>query len=349
MPKISSRILKVPPSQVNGEESHPVKEKIASAIKSLAVPIDSLVPDPRNARLHSDENIAAIRASLEMFGQVKPIVVRDQTRMVMAGNGTLKAARLLGWTEIAASFVQMTETEAISYGLADNRTAELARWDLEAVKSLTMILDVAGTKSGNIGWTDDQIQDILKGEWRPPEVDGGQNIWTFTSGEQEYYTPGIYIEAARKVLGTIDLDPASCETAQRAVKASRYYTKEDDGLSKDWSGRVWMNPPYTGSIVDKFVLKLCSHFESGDVLEAVVLVNNATETQWFRRIAELCSLICFPTGRINFDTPDQRNGKGSNLYGQAFFYLGKKGPRFAKEFARFGLILQKFPPAMKES
>src|SRR2546430_17584816 len=60
----------------------------------------------------------------------------------------------------------------------------------------------------------------------------------------EWYTPSKYIETAREVLGSIDLDPASCELANRTVKADKYYTKEDDGLSKEWHGNVWLNPPY---------------------------------------------------------------------------------------------------------
>ena len=60
----------------------------------------------------------------------------------------------------------------------------------------------------------------------------------------EWYTPSIIIEAARDSMGSIDLDVASCEEANRVVKASRYFTVKDDGLSQKWEGNVWCNPPY---------------------------------------------------------------------------------------------------------
>ena len=77
---------------------------------------------------------------------------------------------------------------------------------------------------------------------------------TENTGEFERYTPAQYIEAARRVLGEIDLDPASCEIAQRTVKAVEYFTAKDDGLEQEWHGRVWLNPPYAQPVIAQFVL-----------------------------------------------------------------------------------------------
>lgn len=94
------------------------------------VPIATLSLDPSNARKHSQKNLDAIKGSLQKFKQVKPIVVRNN--VVIAGNGTLTAAKDIGWTSIDIVRVDhMTATEATAYALSDNRTAEIAEWDQE--------------------------------------------------------------------------------------------------------------------------------------------------------------------------------------------------------------------------
>lgn len=155
------------------------------------------------------------------------------------------------------------------------------------------------------------------------------------SGEQEWYTPPEYIEAARLVLGEIDLDPASSDKAQETVKAREYFTKDDDGLAQPWAGRVWLNPPYAIDLIGKFSEKLAGHFEMKDVTAAAVLVNNATETEWFRRVALLASCICFPAGRVSFLDADG-NPKGAPLQGQAVIYLGSNQDDFKQQFRQFG-------------
>jgi hypothetical protein len=88
----------------------------------------------------------------------------------------------------------------------------------------------------------------------------------------EWYTPAQYVDAAREVLGGIDLDPASCDQANRTVRARTYYTAQDDGLEHYWHGRVWLNPPY-GKSSALFVGKLLAERAAGRVDAAIVLLN----------------------------------------------------------------------------
>lgn len=89
----------------------------------IQVPINEISPDPANVRRHSDRNIEAVKASLRRFGQQKPIVI-DRHNVVRAGNGTLAAAKALGWTTITAVRSDLTGSEATAYAIADNRTGD---------------------------------------------------------------------------------------------------------------------------------------------------------------------------------------------------------------------------------
>jgi ParB-like chromosome segregation protein Spo0J len=117
------------------------------------VEIGKLQHDPDNARKHSERNIKAIAGSLETFGQRKPIVA-TAAGVVIAGNGTLEAARSLGWTEIEVAYTPAgwTWEQARSFALADNRTAELAEWDSEKLAAQLIELDSVGWELDNVGF-----------------------------------------------------------------------------------------------------------------------------------------------------------------------------------------------------
>lgn len=170
-----------------------------------------------------------------------------------------------------------------------------------------------------------------------------------SSGDNEWYTPAEYTQAARRVMGDIDLDPASSDVANNSaggVGAFSYFTEADDGLAREWKGRVWMNPPHARSLISRFCEKLAASVDSGTVAQAVVLVNNATETRWGRRLIDSAAASCFPTGRIRFWHPEKESA--TPLQGQAIYYFGPNADAFCLEFARFGGVCKWVQPAQAQ-
>ena len=151
----------------------------------------------------------------------------------------------------------------------------------------------------------------------------------------EWYTPAHYIESARKVMGSIDLDPASCEMAQTVVKAKRYYSRAEDGLSQSWNAEnIWLNCPY--SQPQPWIRKLIDQHIMPN-RQAVVLVNNATETGWFQALLKAADAVCFPSQRLAFWRHD--HAEVGARQGQAFFYFGHFVDDFKAEFGEYGTVL----------
>ncbi len=173
------------------------------------------------------------------------------------------------------------------------------------------------------------------------EVQRGAPPALHSSDSNEWYTKAEYVNAAREVMGAIDLDPASCELANRTVKAAQFYTIDDNGLSQIWSGRVWLNPPYGRDGNDSnqalWSARLIKEFCDGDVSEAVLLVNSVTDCQWFQPLWDFP--ICFTDHRIRFYNSD---GEGNSpTHGNAFVYFGSQADRFAEIFSQFGAIVKR--------
>lgn len=167
------------------------------------------------------------------------------------------------------------------------------------------------------------------------EVGKGAHVAN-NSGDNEWYTPAEYITAARNVMGAIDLDPASNQTANEVVGAADFFSLERNGLRQEWAGRVWMNPPYARPHIDNFCAKLAEDFTEGRVTEACVLTNNATETGWFHLLGTVATAVCLPRRRIRFWHPDKENA--APLQGQSVLYLGENVEAFMREFSAFGLV-----------
>jgi hypothetical protein len=147
---------------------------MSGAVELRSVAIADLTPDPDNARVHSERNINAIAKSLDRFGQRKPIVIAGT--LIVAGNGTVEAAKRLGWTDIiAVDYPAERVDEARAYAIADNRTGELSLWDNRRLKAQ---LDTLGAGlAGVAGFTWEEIDDLVSPSVNTP-------VLTVTDGDR---------------------------------------------------------------------------------------------------------------------------------------------------------------------
>lgn len=155
------------------------------------------------------------------------------------------------------------------------------------------------------------------------------------SGNNEWYTPVCYIDSVRIVMGDIDLDPASNDFAQTQINAKSYYTANDCGLSKEWKGKVWLNPPYSRGLLDKFIEKLINE---DNVDQYICLVNSSTDTKWCHSLMDDADAMCLTKGRISFLDQNGIKSKG-NSRGQIFFYKGGHIKAFKEEFEKHGKVV----------
>jgi phage N-6-adenine-methyltransferase len=170
----------------------------------------------------------------------------------------------------------------------------------------------------------------------------GLNYLNPVDGDDEWHTPAEFVERVRRALGKIDLDAASNATAQRTVKAARYFTRKDDALKREWRGRIFLNPPYSRK--EEFIDKLLAEVAAGRVTGAILLTHNNTQTEWWQRAAKVASAFCFPRGKIKFVRPDGTIGIAPAL-AQVFSYFGNDVARFAAAFEDAGLVVVPDPGA----
>jgi hypothetical protein len=118
--------------------------------------------------------------------------------------------------------------------------------------------------------------------------------------------------------------------AQRTVKAKAYFSAARNGLTKEWCGKVFLNPPFSQSLIAPFVAKLLAEIAAGNVTEAIMLTNNYTDTVWFQSAVAVADAICFTKGRVRYEDPEGNPCQPTQ--GQAFFYFGNHLDVFARTF-----------------
>jgi hypothetical protein len=139
-------------------------------------------------------------------------------------------------------------------------------------------------------------------------------------------------------LGQIDLDPASSETANLTVRARWFYSLCDNGLTKKWFRKVFLNPPFVHPTKMQFMQKLVDEISAGRVTEAIAITANFTDTGWFHLAVNAADAVCFTRGRINFVDP--AGNRTAPTQGNLVFYFGPNVDRFAEVFKQFGTIVR---------
>ena len=168
-----------------------------------------------------------------------------------------------------------------------------------------------------------------------------------SSQTAEWYTPSLYTDAVREVLGGIDLDPASCAAANEWIGATTYYTEDDDGLSKPWRGLLFINPPYgkTGSRSnqDIWASRLVSGWANDSIHSAILLTKSVPGYKWWDNLFRFVRpTVCFVSERIKFLRLNKYGrviAEGQAKAGSNFWYFGYDRRLFERVFERFGRVV----------
>jgi len=154
----------------------------------------------------------------------------------------------------------------------------------------------------------------------------------YSSETPEWLTPSDFLSLVYAMLGHLDLDPCSSSRTDPNVCASAHYTAEDDGLSQEWHGQVFMNPPYGRELAD-WITKLVAEYRAGHVTEAIALVPSRTDTAWFRELRDFPR--CFINGRMRFSGYET-----AAPFPSMAVYLGDDPVTFSNIFSTIGDVFE---------
>ncbi len=155
------------------------------------------------------------------------------------------------------------------------------------------------------------------------------------SGDYEYFTPPEIVGAARKVMGSIDLDPASSATANLRIKASTAYYESGDGLQHEWFGNIWLNHPFSRKNNPLWITKLLLEYGAGNIIQSCNITYAATSEKWFQPLLHYPQ--CFLSPRTNYYLPDGTKKRGVTK-GSVVTYLGDRTEEFKWVFSEFGVV-----------
>lgn len=292
------------------------------------------VPAPRQTlQFESIDEFRAILAQLDDIGEIRQIhdLAEAARRYAQTAEQQRRAVEAKLWAAYRGGEL-LAENPDYGRGKKSLRLSDLGIEDNQASRWQKLYAKTAA-------WLEDYLSVVdeptMAGALATTDLGGLKQSVTV-----EWYTPARYIEAARTVLGGIDLDPASSELANETVQATEVFTEEMDGLGAEWHGRVWLNPPY-GKGSGLFTTKLVGEYAGGRVEAAILLLNAyGFDSSWFQPLWR--HPICFTDHRIEFWSPQRGSGGPANA--NIFVYLGPHERQFADVFFTFGTVVKTWLP-----
>ncbi len=191
--------------------------------------------------------------------------------------------------------------------------------------------------------TQQVVREWLKADVQPP----AQNRFYHRgeSGTDEHYTPFDVVDAVVRCFGTIHLDPCSNSHDAPNIPAVKRFTREDDGLSRDWFGNVYVNFPF--SAANAWVKKICLEADNPHVDGLIVLAKSDNRTEWYAELIEKSLCYCEYRGCLRFGSPTGK--QVSAPFPVTLFYFGADVEGFFRSFSRIGWVVQQLSAGMFES
>jgi len=215
--------------------------QIAPGLQGLAVPIDTLRPDPNNANDHPADNLAAIKASLQRFGQLKAIVTKEDGT-ILAGNGTWLAAKELGATHIArVDIPKALEADAEHFALIDNQASRLSRWNATKLKEAIERLKASGRTPQSLGFNEKDLAAVLAKARK--NIEEQANNWAgATPSKARAKTGDLWALGDHRLLIGDSRDPKQVKRLMGDRKAQLLFTDPPYGVDyEDGKGRKIKN------------------------------------------------------------------------------------------------------------
>lgn len=331
----------------NAKHGHPLSNADKRRAAELAL-LDPVWTVRSNAAIAADIGcsaplVASVRAGLETAGKAQaaaarrgadgklypvrpaPAIEREEVKTVLTS--TVPEGEQVSVEDVLAAQAQADEERAASRAAISRTVAQVVTpASLKAAGvPVGAVLDPGAHQSRDDVSSAEQVAEAK----RIKQVQ--RDSWS---------TPPEFIDQiVRPLLGKIDMDPASNAAAQEVVQAKRWIGAEEDGLAQEWKGSVWLNPPYSFPLVERFADKALEEWEARRVSNMMILVNSSTSSAWWHRLSKACSLLTFPGQRIQFWSPHELEGDANRNASTLFCFTRNKETDWMMSLRKHGFVV----------